>query len=125
MHTTLYKLVNSHSELSAQHIQSLMYQILKGLKYIHSAQVIHGYLKPSNLLINSDYELKIRDFGFIKFIAQPIDQELSVYETTEWYRAPELLFNCPFDYKIDVWSAGKFNRSHCVFFMFLVLVLLT
>lgn len=40
-----------------------MYQILRGLKYVHSADVIHRDLKPSNLLVNADCELKIGDFG--------------------------------------------------------------
>ena len=42
-----------------------LYQLLRGLKYIHSANVLHRDLKPDNLLVNEDCDLKIADFGLI------------------------------------------------------------
>ena len=47
--------------LSDEHVQFLIYQIVRGLKYIHSAGVIHRDLKPSNIAVNEDCELKVRD----------------------------------------------------------------
>ena len=47
-----------------------LYQILRGLKYIHSANVLHRDLKPSNLLLNLNCDLKICDFGLAR-IADP------------------------------------------------------
>lgn len=47
-----------------------LYQILRGLKYIHSANVLHRDLKPSNLLLNTNCDLKICDFGLAR-IADP------------------------------------------------------
>ncbi len=41
-------------------------QILRGLKYIHSANVLHRDLKPSNLLLNATCDLKICDFGLAR-----------------------------------------------------------
>ncbi|MGH0170126.1 UNVERIFIED_CONTAM: hypothetical protein FKN15_058264 [Acipenser sinensis] len=75
--------------LSEDKIQFLVYQILKGLKYIHSAGIIHRDLKPGNLAVNEDCELKILDFG----LARHADPEMTGYVVTRWYRAPEVILN--------------------------------
>lgn len=53
-------------ELQAQHIKYIMYQLLRGLKYIHSADVLHRDLKPQNILINSSLDVRICDFGLAR-----------------------------------------------------------
>lgn len=58
METDLYKLLKSQ-RLSNDHVCYFLYQILRGLKYIHSANVLHRDLKPSNLLINTTCDLKV------------------------------------------------------------------
>lgn len=58
METDLYKLLKTQ-RLSNDHICYFLYQILRGLKYIHSANVLHRDLKPSNLLINTTCDLKV------------------------------------------------------------------
>lgn len=63
METDLHKIIYSKNELTDEHIQYFVYQILKGLKFIHSSQTIHRDLKPSNLLLNGNCDLKICDFG--------------------------------------------------------------
>lgn len=52
--------------LEKMHQIYIFYQILKGINYIHSAQLIHRDLKPSNVLINSECKAKICDFGLIR-----------------------------------------------------------
>ncbi|GJX80009.1 mitogen activate protein kinase [Tanacetum coccineum] len=80
-----------------------LYQILCGLKYIHSANVLHRDLKPSNLLLNANCDLKICDFGLARVTSETAF--MTEYVVTRWYRAPELLLNSS-DYTadIDVWS---------------------
>ncbi|OVA09930.1 Protein kinase domain [Macleaya cordata] len=105
MDTDLHQIIRSNQELSEEHCQYFLYQILRGLKYIHSANVIHRDLKPSNLLLNANCDLKICDFG----LARPTSENdfMTEYVVTRWYRAPELLLNST-DYTaaIDVWSVG-------------------
>ncbi|GAB5571448.1 mitogen-activated protein kinase 14 isoform X1 [Prionailurus iriomotensis] len=66
-------------KLTDDHVQFLIYQILRGLKD----------LKPSNLAVNEDCELKILDFG----LARHTDDEMTGYVATRWYRAPEIMLN--------------------------------
>ena len=62
------------------HNRFIMYQIFKGIKYIHSAEIIHRDLKPSNILINSDCHLKLCDFGLARSLAGD-DREKDVVMT--------------------------------------------
>ena len=59
METDLHKLLRSQ-KLSSDHICYFLYQMLRGLKYIHSSNVLHRDLKPSNILLNSNCDLKVR-----------------------------------------------------------------
>uniref|UniRef100_A0A182QL11 mitogen-activated protein kinase n=1 Tax=Anopheles farauti TaxID=69004 RepID=A0A182QL11_9DIPT len=89
--------------LSDEHVQFLVYQILRGLKYIHSAGIIHRDLKPSNIAVNEDCELKILDFG----LARPTENEMTGYVATRWYRAPEIMLNwMHYNQTVDIWSVG-------------------
>ncbi|GCB69207.1 mitogen-activated protein kinase 14 isoform X1 [Scyliorhinus torazame] len=115
-------------KLTDDHVQFLIYQILRGLKYIHSAGIIHRSsvkakkdgrsasigvtrilkvelmdLKPSNLAVNEDCELKILDFG----LARHTDDEMTGYVATRWYRAPEIMLNwMHYNQTVDIWSVG-------------------
>ncbi|KAL4590294.1 hypothetical protein LXL04_003222 [Taraxacum kok-saghyz] len=78
--------------------------LLRGLKYLHSANVLHRDLKPGNLLVNANCELKICDFGLAR-TSQGSEQFMTEYVVTRWYRAPELLLCCDnYGTSIDVWS---------------------
>lgn len=89
--------------LSDEHIQFLTYQILRGLKYIHSAGIIHRDLKPSNIAVNEDCELKVLDFG----LARHTEAEMTGYVATRWYRAPEIMLNwMHYNQTVDIWSVG-------------------
>lgn len=81
-------------------------QLLRGLKYLHSANILHRDLKPGNLLINANCDLKICDFGLAR-TSRGNDQFMTEYVVTRWYRAPELLLCCDnYGTSIDVWSVG-------------------
>lgn len=105
MDTDLHQIIRSSQPLSDEHCQYFIYQLLRGLKYIHSANVLHRDLKPSNLLLNANCDLKICDFGLARTNSEK--EYMTEYVVTRWYRAPELLLSCA-DYTaaIDVWSVG-------------------
>lgn len=108
METDLYKLLKAQ-HLGNDHICYFLYQILRGLKYIHSANVLHRDLKPSNLLLNTTCDLKICDFGLARIADPGRDHTgfLTEYVATRWYRAPEIMLNSRgYTKAIDMWSVG-------------------
>jgi serine/threonine protein kinase len=88
-------------------VRYLLYQLLRGLKYLHSAGVIHRDLKPGNLLLNANCDLKISDFGLARTVEPDGGAQLTQYVVTRWYRAPELLLmTSSYTAAVDVWSVG-------------------
>eukprot|EP00803_Ostreobium_quekettii_P007246 evm.model.scf_339EXC.16 EVM.evm.TU.scf_339EXC.16 scf_339EXC:91671-94680(+) len=107
MDTDLHQIIRSSQPLSEDHLKYFVWQVLKGLKYLHSANIIHRDLKPSNLLLNSNCELKICDFGLARAVGASTKREdMTLYVVTRWFRAPELLLSCPYTAAIDMWSVG-------------------
>ena len=110
METDLSQIIKSNQTLSDEHIQFFLYQILRGLKYVHSCGILHRDLKPRNLLVNSNCDLKICDFGLarsnINNLMTP-SAILTDYIATRWYRAPEVILSWrQYTGAIDVWSVG-------------------
>ncbi|XP_027344981.1 mitogen-activated protein kinase 7 [Abrus precatorius] len=106
MDTDLHQIIKSSQPLSNDHCKYFLFQLLRGLKYLHSANILHRDLKPGNLLINANCDLKICDFGLAR--TNGVDgQFMTEYVVTRWYRAPELLLCCDnYGTSIDVWSVG-------------------
>ncbi|EGF77722.1 hypothetical protein BATDEDRAFT_30646 [Batrachochytrium dendrobatidis JAM81] len=100
--TDLQRLL-SVKKLEPQYIQYFAYQIFCGLKYVHSAGVVHRDLKPGNILINENCDLKICDFG----LARVTESLMTGYVSTRYYRAPEIMLTWQrYDKAVDVWSTG-------------------
>ncbi|KZV88400.1 kinase-like protein [Exidia glandulosa HHB12029] len=108
MEADLHAIIRSGQPLSDAHFQSFLYQALCGLKYIHSANVLHRDLKPGNLLVNADCELKICDFGLARSDSSSNGAGfMTEYVATRWYRAPEIMLSyANYTTSIDVWSIG-------------------
>lgn len=106
MDADLFKIISSKQALSNDHYKFIMYQILRAILYMHSADILHRDIKPSNVLINEDCSIKICDFGLSRsFTGNTCD--LTEYVVTRFYRAPEIML-CSHQYTkaIDIWSAG-------------------
>ena len=133
METDLHRVIYSRQELTDEHIQYFIYQILRGTLYFHSAKIIHRDLKPANILANKNCDLKICDFGLdhckikdddktvqnlIDNPSLPIEysnsiiyddskRELNDKNISKWYRAPEAILSPEsYDKPVDIWSIG-------------------
>lgn len=95
-----------NGEIDADVVKSFMYQLLRGLAFCHSHNVLHRDLKPQNLLINKNGELKLADFGLARAFGIPV-KCYSAEVVTLWYRPPDVLFGAKlYTTSIDMWSAG-------------------
>ncbi|KAK6006869.1 hypothetical protein QM012_005877 [Aureobasidium pullulans] len=108
METDMHRVIRTQ-ELSDDHCQYFIYQTLRALKAMHSANVLHRDLKPSNLLLNANCDLKVCDFGLARSAASTEDNQgfMTEYVATRWYRAPEIMLTFKeYTKAIDVWSVG-------------------
>lgn len=96
--------------MTTEHIRFMLYEIMKGVLYMHSKGIIHRDLKPLNILVSDKWDIKISDFGQSNVQTDQInkDYNLTKYVTTRYYRAPELYLNYKSNYTaaIDMWSVG-------------------
>lgn len=112
MQTDLFLLAKAQV-LQENHKQYVAYQIMKFLKYIHSAEVIHRDLKPSNIFINENCHIRVGDFGMMRSVDglgktdDVTRQIMTDYIGTRWYRAPEMILGAQkYSKPVDMWSLG-------------------
>jgi nemo like kinase len=107
MQSDLHKIIVSSQPLTSDHVKVFLYQILRGLKYLHSARILHRDIKPGNLLVNSNCLLKICDFGLARVDESDSSKLMTQEVVTQYYRAPELLMGTRhYHNPIDIWSVG-------------------
>ena len=108
METNLYQYYKNNI-IKYNDVIHIMYEVIKGLDFIHQNKIIHCDLKPENIMLNTSGSkiVKIIDFGSSK-----LDEERKnhFYIASRYYRAPELAFEIYFNNSIDIWSYG------CIFF---------
>lgn len=87
-------------------LKSFLYQLLQGVAYCHEHRVLHRDLKPQNLLINREGELKLADFGLARAFGIPV-RSYTHEVVTLWYRAPDVLMGSrKYSTPVDMWSIG-------------------
>ncbi|CAH9096112.1 unnamed protein product [Cuscuta europaea] len=110
MESDLHQVIKANDDLTQEHHRFFLYQMLRALKYMHTANVYHRDLKPKNILANANCKLKICDFGLarVAFSDTPTTVFWTDYVATRWYRAPELCgsFFSKYTPAIDIWSIG-------------------
>eukprot|EP00933_Yihiella_yeosuensis_P051498 TRINITY_DN49449_c0_g1_i1.p1 TRINITY_DN49449_c0_g1~~TRINITY_DN49449_c0_g1_i1.p1 ORF type:complete len:542 (-),score=77.55 TRINITY_DN49449_c0_g1_i1:195-1772(-) len=120
----LKTLFRKEVQLEQLQVDFVLYNLLVGLKYLHSAGIYHRDLKPSNILVNQDCRVKICDFGMARAVgeepedcdgpsppkspsAEKAKRVMTQHVVTRFYRAPELiLLENRYTEAIDVWSVG-------------------
>mmetsp|Transcript_41101 Transcript_41101/g.109664 ORF Transcript_41101/g.109664 Transcript_41101/m.109664 type:complete len:262 (+) Transcript_41101:121-906(+) len=120
----LHRIIQSPQPLTDAHHRYFMYQLLRGIAYLHDHNIIHRDLKPGNLLVTRNCDLRITDFGLAREKPRPqpnsvsdpnraLDapdemEKMTQHVVTRWYRPPELML-CPdglYSFPVDMWSAG-------------------
>jgi cyclin-dependent kinase len=87
-------------------VKSFLYQLLTGVAYCHLHRVLHRDLKPQNLLINREGDLKLADFGLARAFGIPV-RSYTHEVVTLWYRAPDVLLGSrKYSTPVDIWSIG-------------------
>lgn len=125
LQSDLHKIIISSQPLTIDHVTIFIYQVLRGLKFLHGLGIIHRDIKPGNLLVNSNCLLKVCDFGLSREYGSLIPRSLDLPLTdqvvdntdgfctmtqeviTQYYRPPELLMGATkYNLAIDIWSVG-------------------
>lgn len=87
-------------------MKSFLYQLLMGVAYCHHHRVLHRDLKPPNLLINREGQLKLADFGLARAFGIPV-RSYTHEVVTLWYRSPDVLMGSRrYSTPVDIWSVG-------------------
>lgn len=114
MDCDLHRVIQSKQPLTEKHHKCFVKQILEAVRAMHSVGVFHRDLKPGNILVSKDCQIRITDFGLARYIHDSTRQgvndlnPMTEYVVTRWYRCPELLLspNRPYTEAIDLWSVG-------------------
>lgn len=98
LETNLKEIINSQHELNVENRRYIIHQILRGLRYLRTKNVVHGHLRPDKIIVDSNYKLKI----------DALNYDNHFYN--HCFRSPESLMNQSEDFSSDIWSAG------CIFY---------
>ena len=105
---SLLKLINSFKKFPEQLVHKYLTQILDGLEYLHSKNIIHRDIKAANILVNQYGECKLTDFGGAKILKEEFNMgnnTTSIQGTPNWM-APEVVKYGKSSRFSDIWSIG-------------------
>ncbi|KAM6120520.1 cyclin-dependent kinase-like 2 [Pterocles gutturalis] len=105
-HTVLDDLEAFPNGLDYTRVRKYLFQIIRGIAFCHSHNIIHRDIKPENILVSQSGVVKLCDFGFARTLAAS-GEAYTDYVATRWYRAPELLVgDTKYGKAVDVWAIG-------------------
>ncbi|XKL69419.1 hypothetical protein PGB90_007188 [Kerria lacca] len=107
VHTDLSQYMERYNGgLHYGNVRLFLFQLLRGLAYIHKRRVLHRDVKPQNLLISEIGELKLADFGLARAKSVP-SHTYSHEVVTLWYRPPDVLLgSTEYSTSLDIWGVG-------------------
>lgn len=94
----------NHKPLKEKFCRKYMKQLAQGLEYLLNKDILHRDLKPQNILLTNEYNIKITDFGFAKQIEK--NSLITTLCGSPMYMAPEIINKQDYDIKSDLWSVG-------------------
>ncbi|MFW6175846.1 MAG: serine/threonine-protein kinase, partial [Acidobacteriota bacterium] len=103
--TDLKGILASEGRLSLDEVVPVVTQVAEGLDYAHSKGVVHRDVKPANILITEERQVKLTDFGIARLDASSLTTEGQLLGTPN-YMAPEQIQGQPTDHRADVFSLG-------------------
>lgn len=106
-------LLKKYGSLNEDAVRYYSAQIIDAIGYLHSKGIIHRDMKPENILLDSEWKVKLTDFGTAKILERPsptkrydlLTRSKSFVGTAE-YVSPELLNDSYSDYRCDIWAFG-------------------
>ena len=101
----LFEVLQDDRTLPAETVQSIAYQLVQSLHYLHSRRILHRDMKPQNILLSSCGTVKLCDFGFARCMSNDTIVLTSI-KGTPLYMSPELVKEQPYDHRADLWSLG-------------------
>ena len=104
--TTLAQLVKDQGALPPDDAAPLMWQAADALAAAHAAGIVHRDVKPSNILVDRDWQVKLTDFGIARIAADPSLTQTGMVIGSPAYLAPEVAAGQRGDEAADVWSLG-------------------
>lgn len=94
----------NHKPLKEKYCRKYMKQLSQGLEYLLNKDILHRDLKPQNILLTNEYNIKITDFGFAKQVDK--NSLITTLCGSPMYMAPEIINKQDYDIKSDLWSVG-------------------
>jgi mitogen-activated protein kinase 15 len=89
------------------HKKFITFQVACALEYMHSRDLIHRDIKPGNILLDADCNVKLCDFGLVRTASVDDSNRLTDYIATRWYRAPEIILGSrSYSHAVDMWAVG-------------------
>ena len=95
----------NNAKIPNEQIKKYIKEIIKGLNYLHSKNMIHRGIKPQNLLLDSNNNVKIGDFGMYNILIHINTQEKLPYQMP-YYESPEICQGRYFNKSADIWALG-------------------